>query len=133
MPKTPPPTTTQSLFDKAGGEPTIRAVVETFYEAVFGDIMIGFFFAGADRQRLIDKETELASKMLGGPGRYSGKPMREAHAKHRIMGGHFERRLQLLREAMDAHDLPADIREAWVEHTQALRAQVTEHQGSGCD
>ncbi len=32
---------TESLFEQAGGEPMIRAVVSSFYDAVFDDVMIG--------------------------------------------------------------------------------------------
>jgi truncated hemoglobin YjbI len=122
----------QSLFDKVGGEPVIRAVVTDFYDHVFPDVMIGYMFRNADKARLIDKEIELAARMLGGPDRYTGKTMRQAHAKHRIFGGQFMRRLQLLKEAMARHDLPADVVECWVSHTEALRAQVTDYNGSDC-
>ena len=122
-----------TLLEEAGGEAAIRAVITTFYDRVFDDIMIGFFFRDADKGRLIDKETELAARMLGGHVRYSGKPLRQAHSKHPIMGGHFERRLQLLREAMAAHKLPQSVRDAWVEDTRRLRDQVTGYQGSHCD
>jgi hemoglobin len=122
-----------TLFELAGGEAKLRAVVADFYDHVLSDIMIGFFFRHADKQRLIDKEYELAARMLGAPGvRYTGKPMREAHAAHRIMGGQFERRVQLLREAMQRADLPEAVQKAWLEHTYALRPQITAQAGSSC-
>ena len=123
----------KTLFERAGGEQALRAVVRTFYDHVFGDAMIGFFFRNADKERLIEKEYELAARMLGGPVKYTGKPMREAHAKHRIMGGQFMRRLQLLKDAMAEHDLPPEVRDAWVAHTEALRSQITNQSGSVCD
>lgn len=123
-----------NLFELAGGTEGLRAVVESFYESVFSDVMIGFFFRAADKARLIEKEVELAARMLGGTHiPYTGKSMREAHAKHRIMGGQFERRLQLLREAMAKHDLPEPVREAWVAHTRKLRSQITRFGGSDCE
>ncbi len=124
----------ESLFELAGGEEGLRAVIRTFYDAVFSDVMIGFFFWKSDKERLIEKEVELAARMLGATHiTYTGKSLRESHAKHRIMGGQFERRLQLLRDAMAAHDLPIPVREAWVEHTRKLRNQVTRFSGSGCE
>ena len=108
-------------------------MITTFYDAVFADVMIGYHFARADRQRLIDKEVELAARMLGASHvRYTGRPMLEAHARHRIFGGQFDRRLQLLRQAMERHDLPEPVRRAWVEHTQALRALITDDDDSNC-
>jgi truncated hemoglobin YjbI len=120
------------LFAKIGAE-QLRAVITDFYARVFGDVMIGFMFQGKDRQRLIDKEAELAAVLLGAPGAtYTGKPMRTAHAPHTIFGGHFERRLQILRETMRDHHVDPDVQRVWIEHTQSLRSQITRDQGSEC-
>jgi len=74
-----------AVFDKVGGD-ALRAVIADFYDRVFADMMIGFLFAGKDKQRLIDKEWELAAVMLGAPGvRYTGRPIRAAHAASPIL------------------------------------------------
>lgn len=120
------------LFDKIGGD-VLRAVITDFYDRIFRDVMIGFMFQGKDKQHLIDREWEFAANFLGAPGvLYTGRPMRTAHAQHTIFGGHFERRLQILREAMRAHDVDPEVQAAWVEHTQALRSQITRDRGSEC-
>ncbi len=120
------------LFDLIGGD-ALRAVLVDFYDRVFDDAMIGFMFIGKDKQRLIDKEWEFAAAMLGADVRYTGKSMPKAHARSPIMGGHFERRLQILRDVMEAHGVADPVREKWVAHTQALRGQVTGDKGSECD
>lgn len=122
----------ESLFDQIGGD-ALRAVIEDFYERVFADVMIGFLFLGKDRQRLIDKEWEFAAAMLGGPVKYTGKPMRAAHARSPILGGHFERRRQILEDVLAEHDVAQAVRDKWIEHTNALRSQVTGDRGSECD
>ena len=120
------------LYDRIGAE-KLRAVVTDFYDRIFRDVMIGFMFQGKDKQHLIDREVEMASKFFGAPGVvYRGRPMRAAHAAHTIFGGHFERRLQILRQAMAAHDVDAEVQRVWIEHTNALRSQVTRDQGSEC-
>lgn len=119
-------------FDKIG-EVKLRAVIADFYDRIFRDVMIGFMFQGKDKQHLIDREYEMAAKMLGASHvEYTGRPMRTAHAAHTIFGGHFERRLQILREAMAAHGVDAEVQREWIEHTQALREQVTRDKGSEC-
>ena len=120
-----------TLFDRIGLA-GIREVVTDFYRRVFGDVMIGFLFEGKDRQRLIDKETELAAKFLGGDIRYTGKAMREAHANLPIFGGHFERRLQILRETLRDHGVDPEVQQAWLDHSLALRPQITADKGSEC-
>jgi len=120
------------LFDKIGAE-ALRAVVVEFYARVIPDAMIGFMFQGKDRQRLVDKEYELVAALLGAPGvTYTGKPMRAAHAQVTIFGGHFERRLQILREVMADLHVDPEVQQAWIDHVQALRSQVTRDRGSEC-
>lgn len=121
-----------SLLDDIGGD-ELRAVIEDFYDRVFDDVMIGFLFIGKSKQRLIDKEWEFTAQLLGGDVKYTGRPMREAHARSPILGGHFERRLQILRETLADHDVPEPVRRRWIDHTLALRGQVTGDKGSECD
>lgn len=121
-----------SLFDKIGGD-KLRAVIADFYDRVFRDVMIGFMFQGKDKQHLIEREWEFAANFLGAPDvKYTGRPLRTAHANHTIFGGHFERRLQILREAMRDHAVDPDVQRSWIEHTNALRAQITRDKGSEC-
>jgi hemoglobin len=120
------------LFAKIG-EAKLRAVLADFYDRVFRDVMIGFMFQGKDKRHLIDREYEMTAKMLGAPGvEYAGRPMRTAHAQHTIFGGHFERRLQILRETIADHAVDADVQRVWIEHTLALRDQITRDKGSEC-
>jgi hemoglobin len=119
-------------FDKIG-EAKLRAVLADFYDRVFADVMIGFMFQGKDKRHLIDREYEMTAKMLGAADvTYRGRPMRTAHGAHTIFGGHFERRLQILREAMADHDVDPEVRQVWIEHTLALRDQITRDKGSEC-
>jgi hemoglobin len=119
------------LFARIGPE-KLRQVITDFYDRVFGDVMIGFLFIGKDRQRLIAKEWEFTAQFLGADVEYTGRSMRQAHAASPIFGGHFERRLQLLRQAMAAHGVDDEVARAWIEHQQALRSQITPDRGSEC-
>jgi hemoglobin len=120
-----------ALFDKIG-EATLRAVITDFYSRVFGDVMIGFLFEGKDRARLIEMEYQFTAQLLGADVKYTGRPMRAAHAQSPIFGGHFERRLQILRETLRDHGVDADVVTAWIDHSLALRAQITSDKGSEC-
>jgi hypothetical protein len=59
--------------------------------------------------------------------------MRTAHGRHTIFGGQFERRLQILKETLADHEVPPEVREVWIEHTLALRPQITSDRGSECE
>ena len=119
------------LFAKIG-EAKLRAVVTDFYSRIFGDLMIGFLFEGKNRQHLIDREYEFTANLLGGDVKYTGRPMRTAHAQSPIFGGHFERRLQILRETLRDNGVDPDVQRVWIDHTLALRAQITTDKGSEC-
>ncbi|MEJ7602161.1 MAG: group 1 truncated hemoglobin [Kofleriaceae bacterium] len=121
-----------AVFDKIGAA-RLRAVIADFYDRLFADVMIGFMFQGKDKQLLIEREWELAAALFGAPGiTYRGRPMRVAHAQHTIFGGHFERRVQILREAMRDHAVDPEVQRVWLDHTESLRAQVTRDKGSEC-
>src|SRR4051812_21295360 len=97
------------LFAKIGAD-KLREVITDFYARVFVDVMIGFMFAGKDRKHLIEREWELAAALLGAPDvKYTGRPMRTAHAAHTIFGGHFERRLQILKETLHDHAIDPEV------------------------
>jgi hemoglobin len=118
-------------FDKIGAE-KLRAVIADFYDRVFADVMIGFLFEGKNKQTLIDREYEFTAGFLGADVKYTGRPMRVAHAQSPIFGGHFERRLQILRETMRDHAVDPDVQQVWLDHSYALRDQITSDKGSEC-
>ena len=129
MPAASPP----SLFEQLGGEPVLRGIVNRFVDQVFDDTMIGFFFQGASRQRLKAKEYEHAANHLGASTQYTGRPLADAHGKHPIMGGHFTRRVQILKEVLAQAQAPVAVIEHWVAHTEALRPLITSQSASECD
>ncbi len=123
----------ESLFEKLGGESRLRAIVNAFIDRVFEDRMIGFFFRNADRARIKEMEYQLAASFLGADIKYTGKPLGKAHVNHPIMGGHFARRRQILKETLEAYQVAEEIKAAWLNHTDSLRPLITPEAGSGCD
>src|SRR5262245_17181798 len=90
------------LFDRIGSD-ALRAVIRDFSDRVFADVMIGSLFQRKDKQRLIDREWEFTARFLGADVPYAGRSMPEAHRRVPILGGHFERRVQLLRNTLADH------------------------------
>jgi hemoglobin len=120
------------LFDRIGAD-ALRAVLVDFYDRVFADVMIGFLFDGKDKARLVQREYELTARFLGADIPYTGRPMRQAHAQSPILGGHFDRRLEILRQTIAAHGVDAEVAAAWIDHTLALRSQITPDGSAECD
>jgi hemoglobin len=122
-----------SLFEQLGGEFQLRGIINTFIDRVFEDRMIGFFFRNADAKRIKEMEYQLAAEFLGAPVAYRGKALDVAHAKHPIMGGHFARRRQILKDTLEAYTVPQAVKEAWLSHTDSLRPLITSQAGSDCE
>jgi hemoglobin len=121
-----------SLFEKLGGEPVLRRIIDRFVDRVFEDRMIGFFFRNASRERLKEKEYEFAARHLGAEIPYTGRPVREAHGAHGIMGGQFMRRLKILEETLDEFRVSGDVKRHWLDHNAKLRPLVTRDAGTEC-
>ncbi len=116
------PTTT--YFERLGGEKALRAIIASFTETVFDDVMIGFLFAGKNQARITEMEYQHAASFLGAPVAYSGRPIRAVHRKLPILGGHFARRRKILENTLLAFEVDADIREGWLSHVNSLREEV---------
>lgn len=122
-----------SDLEAIGGRDALARILDDFVDRVFDDIMIGFFFRDADRARIKRFETELAAAHLsGGKERYTGRPLRDAHRAHPILGGHFARRIQIMRETLADHQVPSEIAARWIEHEERLRPLITASPGSTC-
>ena len=117
-------TSARSHYDNAGGEGPIAAVIISLYDRLFEDPIVGFLFAGKDKKHIIEEQVTLTCSFLGGPQRYRGKPLPEAHAKLPLLPGHFDRRHRLLEEMLLAHSIPASVREAWLAIDEGLRSSV---------
>jgi hemoglobin len=122
-----------TLFDDLGGETVLRSIIDRFVDRVFDDVMIGFFFRNASRERVKQKEYEFAAVHLGAPVTYTGRPLDAAHAAHPIMGGQFARRKMILKEVLDAHQAPEHVKQHWLDHTESLRPLVTADGTRECD
>jgi hemoglobin len=121
-----------TLFERLGGEPVLRSIVNRFVDRMFADPMIGFFFRKASRERVKDKEYELAAQHLGAVIEYTGRPIQQVHAVHPIMGGQFARRLEILRQTLIEAGAPDAVIRHWIAHTESLRSMVTRDPSGEC-
>jgi hemoglobin len=114
-----------SDFLRLGGAPALRDIIDAFVDLCFDDMMIGYLFRRASRERVKRFEFEHAAEHLGAGIVYEGRPLDTAHRAHRIMGGQFDRRMTILREVLEEKGAPEDIRAAWLAYHESLRDQVT--------
>jgi len=119
-----------SPIRRIGGMVGLRDIIDDFVRRVVEDPMIGFMFRSIDPLTLSQREFEFTARFLGADIQYSGRPLREAHARHRILGGQFDRRRKILHDVLLDHRVPPDLRARWLEHVDTLRSVVTQ-QGAG--
>jgi len=114
----------RSLYEAVGGEASVRAILESLYERIFADPMIGFLFAGKDRQHIVERQVAFTCRFLGGPQRYEGLPLPEAHARLPLLPGHFDRRHHLLSQVLDERGVPDEVKRVWLRIDESLRPSV---------
>ncbi len=96
-------TTDLTLFEQLGGEAAVDAAVDIFYRKVLADHRINRFFDGVDMDTQAAKQKAFLTMAFGGPNNYSGKDMRDAHARFVKMGlddSHFDAVVENLAETL---------------------------------
>ena len=71
---------TPTLFDLLGAEGGIRKAVDDFYSRVVADPDLAGYFEGVDMVSLRRHQTDMLVAATGGPQRYTGQDMTEAHS-----------------------------------------------------
>ena len=81
----------KSIYQRLGGKAAIAAALDECYSRVLADAQLKGFFAGVEIKRLISQQQAFFTQALGGPARYRGPSMKQAHAHLSIEQKHFER------------------------------------------
>ncbi len=99
----------QSLYDKLGGKDAVDAAVELFYQKVLADDRIKHFFSGVDMDKQRGKQKIFLAYAFGGPVKYDGKDMREAHKHLDLTDEHFDAVAETLQKTLEEMDVPAEL------------------------
>lgn len=98
-----------SDYERIGGAPAVRSVVQSFYESVLADPDLAGMFVDVDMSRLKRHQVQLISHVLGGPVEYEGRDLRVAHEGLAIRPRHFAAVVAHLVAALREADVPADV------------------------
>jgi hemoglobin len=91
-----------TLYDQIGGAEGITRLVDLFYSRVLADPELERFFAHVEMAKLRRMQVELFSAALGGPQKYSGRPMAQAHRHLKIGLQDYQRFTRHLFDTLDA-------------------------------
>jgi hemoglobin len=111
-------------YEAAGREEGVRAILQELYDRLFEDPMVGFLFAGKDKAHIVEQQLAFTCAFLGGPQRYEGKPLPEAHAPLPLLPGHFDRRHHLLAQVLERRGAPEEVKQVWLRIDEGLRTSV---------
>lgn len=114
----------ETLYERLGGHDGISAVVDEFYDTLVADDEIGPLFENADMAELRRTQTDFLCEAAGGPERYDGPPIRDAHAHVPLTTDHVQRAVALLYGALDAFDVPDDDADAVVGAVAAYESDL---------
>ena len=101
-----------TLYNKLGGEPALKAVVDKFYEFMLADPIVNYFFESIDMNKQRQRQFQFLTLVTGGPNIYEGTDMKAAHAKYKIGKKEFDQTWKHLEDSLTFHKVdPALINE----------------------
>lgn len=118
------PVKNDTLYQRLGGMAGIEAVVDASLKHVHGDLRINLFFENTDigdLRRLLIEQICAAS---GGPCRYSGRSMEEAHSGMNLSNRDFDIFVEDLVAAMNEVKVPAPLQQELLGLFGPMRPQV---------
>jgi len=71
----------ETLYEKLGGEKTVDAAVDIFYQKVLADPHINQFLKGVEMVKQGRMQKNFLTFAFGGPHKYDGRNMLAAHSK----------------------------------------------------
>ena len=121
------------LWDRLGGEPAVRAVVDDFVGRAVKDDKVNFFRHGHpnewkpnDQQVATFKQrlVEFISMASGGPLKYKGRDMETAHKGMEITGAEFDALAADLAASLDHFKVPAKEKNELLTAVGGTKSQI---------
>jgi hemoglobin len=116
-----------SLYEDLGGATALDAVVDAFYKKVLADPRVNGFFAGTDMNQQARKQRLFLTFAFGGPNKYTGKHMNNAHADLVAKGlndSHVDAIIELLGTTLNEFNVPDNKIQAVAAVAESVRDQV---------
>jgi len=116
-----------TLFEHIGGEKAIDAAVDLFYKKVMADNRINRFFKDINLIKQSQKLKAFLAYAFGGPNKYTGRPLREAHAmlvKKGLNDSHFNAVLENLGNSLKELGVSEDLIEEAAKIAESVRNEV---------
>ena len=116
----------KSLYERLGGRAGIEAVVKDFAGRALADARINKKFAQSDPDRLVTSLVQQVCAATGGPCKYMGRSMKEAHRNMAVTEGEFAALVEDLGAALDHAKVPAKEKGELVAALGPMKGDIVE-------
>lgn len=116
----------ESLFAQLGGEPKLRASVDKLVEIMLVDERINFTFADTDIDKFKGLLYDQLCELTGGPCKYLGRDMIEAHKKLNTTNEQFNALAEDLYKAFDEVGVPYRVQNRVMALLAPMQPQVVD-------
>ncbi len=113
-----------SLYVRIGGAAAVAAAVDGLYERIVADPDLRAYFDGVDIEGLKAHQRAFISSALGGPQRYHGRRVDDAHRRLDITSAAFAKVADHLVDTLVALDVEPPVVAAVADAVGSLRPQV---------
>ena len=96
----------ETLYAQIGGEPKLRATIDTMVEVMLVDPRINFTFANTDLAKFKGLLYDQICELTGGPCKYTGRDMASSHEKINSTNGMFNALAEDLYIAFEKNGVP---------------------------
>jgi hemoglobin len=121
----------ETLFAQIGGEATLKATVDTMTDIMLDDERINFTFANTDLAKFKKLLYEQLCELAGGPCKYTGRTMFEAHKKLNTNNAQFNALAEDLYKAFEKHGVPYRVQNKMMALLAPMQPDVVKKGGSG--
>jgi hemoglobin len=122
-----PPSPSQSLYDRLGGQPAIIAVVDDAIGNASADPRINQRFNAAGIPRLKKNLADLICLRTGGPCKYTGQSMADAHEGMHITDAEFDALAEDIGKSLNKFKVPAREQGELMAALGQMRNAVVDH------
>jgi hemoglobin len=116
-----------SLYERLGGLNAITAVIDDFVANVAADNRINQFFAHTDIPNLKRLLVEQVCEATGGPCKYTGRSMKDAHEGMGLSDADFDALVEDLVKSLDQHGVGAREKGELLSALGMMRPDIVEN------
>jgi hemoglobin len=117
----------KTLYERVGGMPTIRQVVDDFVNRLGADPRVQGFFADSNIPMVKERITHLTCEVTGGPCTYLGADMKTSHVGLGIRDAHFDAVVEDFAASLDKFGVRAREKAELLSILGKLRTDIVEN------